>query len=209
MLALSPLFMNKIDCSQTPDCSLLNRLSCSKIINTCGQCQEGFIGDEGDRNTKCIDPISSISLFNTSIYPHCIVDEECKLWEICDVAFTTCFHQAKICDNNCYGHGFCYYIDVNTDKSVSLCLLGDDSCKTNCICDDDYFGSVCSLNRVDLEYNQHIRSNLINKQLLNLTNLEDESPETIKAWLSYLVEITRNSYELSGNKELFSLIYSF
>jgi hypothetical protein len=65
------------------------------------------------------------------------------------------------------------------------------------------------MNRVDLEYNQHIRSNLVNKQLLNLTNLEDESPETIKAWLSYLVEITRNSYELSGNKDFFSIIYSF
>jgi hypothetical protein len=64
------------------------------------------------------------------------------------------------------------------------------------------------MNRVDLEYKQHIRNNLVNKQLLNLTNLEDLSPNNIKAWLSYLVEMTRNPYELSGNKSFFFYLFT-
>ena len=49
--------LNRVDCTSSPNCTLLNRNSCIYTPNTCGKCINGFFGDEADSNTLCTSNI--------------------------------------------------------------------------------------------------------------------------------------------------------
>jgi hypothetical protein len=195
--------INRIYCSNTPDCSLLHRQSCSKIANTCGECQEGFIGDTGNRNNRCIDPIASSSLLNLNTYPQCTVNEECKVWEIC--SNSTCIHPLKECDNNCNEQGLCVFVNVNTDKEIENCKFGDANCDSKCNCNNDYFGPSCSVTKEDVELKKDIRTEL-NSRLVNLTNLEEQNIDTVSSWISYLKSVMQNIDELDTQSNQGALV---
>jgi hypothetical protein len=53
--------LNSADCTEAPDCAVLNRKGCKRRRATCGACLIGFLGNEGDGNSMCLDVASVTS----------------------------------------------------------------------------------------------------------------------------------------------------
>ena len=169
--AMATYLLNKIDCSNAPNCTALNRKSCSRVANTCGECSSNFLGDSGDANTPC--------------YSATLSD-----WQIVDIP--------KTCVSNCSNHGSCTLLSVTTGQEVSDCNFNDVSCKAICQCYSGYFGDICSLSTKELELKRQARDNVINA-LVTLVTIEDVSEDTASSMISSLVECSQNREELSSS----------
>ncbi|KAF0697520.1 Aste57867_11830 [Aphanomyces stellatus] len=49
-----PVVLEDVDCSDAPPCDALGREPCWFVSHTCGECREGFVGDDGPANTACV-----------------------------------------------------------------------------------------------------------------------------------------------------------
>ena len=71
--------LNTVDCSLAPDCNVLDREECDSIVNTCGICQDGYVGQTGAANSQCYSKTTtrrrrlSVSDSSTS----CSSDSDC------------------------------------------------------------------------------------------------------------------------------------
>ena len=45
--------INAANCTNSPDCSTLNREPCTSITDTCGKCLTGYVGEVGSFNSLC------------------------------------------------------------------------------------------------------------------------------------------------------------
>ncbi|KAF0737378.1 hypothetical protein Ae201684_006545 [Aphanomyces euteiches] len=48
-----PVVLEEVDCTGAPNCELLGREPCWLVSATCGECREGYVGDDGPANTQC------------------------------------------------------------------------------------------------------------------------------------------------------------
>jgi hypothetical protein len=138
--------INRIDCSNAPNCSLLLREECGKFMNTCGECYADALGDSGSHNYKCISSTeystsatdynnndqkrSIVSAPNSSTL--CLNDSACVLWDICRDG--SCTPSLKHCPLNCSDRGKCIFINTATGRELVTCAIGDVSCHSECLC---------------------------------------------------------------------------
>jgi hypothetical protein len=172
MLSTISSIINVVDCSSADAsyCAVLNRQSCLRTENTCGDCITGYYGDMGDSNEICM-PLHSRRL-------------QLAIPKMC--ASTTCS-----------GHGLCIYENINTGAIQNACNLGDATCQAVCACDGGYNGPVCSITDDVLVSKQVIREGLILK-LQDLTETEDITHDVLDTWATNIGSISRNPLELSN-----------
>jgi hypothetical protein len=54
-LAVYSSALTAVSCTDSPDCSLLNRNKCTTTKNTCGKClSSAYVGTDGHFNSKCV-----------------------------------------------------------------------------------------------------------------------------------------------------------
>ena len=129
-----------LNCSMSPDCSALNRESCSEIHHTCGPCLDGnFIGVPGHSNTYCLN-----STLIPSDAEYCDGANPCNSFKHC--VDNVCYHKMKECTPSCGLHGVCSFQNVSTGNTITSCVLADlDECEALCICNDRYYGDNCDI----------------------------------------------------------------
>lgn len=168
--------LNAVNCSTKSEkfCSSINRQRCSSTSNTCGSCQSGYIGLDGDANTLCFLPESAKSVSSL-----CTSNQEC-ITSLC--VDGRCGFANKLCPNNCTSNenGRCIFQDVSSLKEVSSCAQGNLSCQATCICSQGFFGGDCSLTESTYEVSVKARR-LLCSSLLQLTNVEDAGIDVISA----------------------------
>ena len=185
--ALVMYLLNKVDCSQSPNCTALNRKSCSRTVNTCGEClSDKYLGDSGDANTLCYSPFALLGGSSGGSGG----SSGGGLDSIVLVA------EPKECPGNCSGHGDCMYTSIKTGKYVDDCKLNQLDCQAQCECFDDYSGEICSLSTLELEMKRKAREDVVNS-LVRLTEIQDASTDATESMIATMVECSQKFEELS------------
>jgi len=129
--------VSTVNCTSAPQNCFddFNRLPCAQVTGTCGKCRPGYVGEDSDSNTPCINPADFLLLNNT----------------------------LKPCEGNCSSHGSCIYVQVNTDEEINECMITDVNCKAICDCHDGYSGSSCSMDEAELTDKMALKSQILNK----------------------------------------------
>lgn len=173
ILSIVSSIINVVDCNlaSASYCAALNRESCVKTENMCGECITGYYGDMGDSIEMCM-PLHSRVLQEAI---------------------------PKMCASaTCSGHGLCVYENTNTGTIQDECNLGDATCQALCMCDTGYNGQICSITDDVLRSKRVIREGLINK-LQDLTESEDITHDILDTWTTNIGSISRNPLELSND----------
>lgn len=174
MLSIVSSIINVVNCSLTNElycATVLNRQSCLKTENMCGECITGYYGDIGDSNEMCMPSHTRVL--------------QLALPKMCASA-------------TCSGHGICIYENINTGIMQEECNLGDATCHALCECDSGYNGHICSITDDVLNSKQEIRDSLISK-LHDLTTTEDITHDVLNTWTTNIGSISRNPLELSND----------
>ena len=162
--------VSTVNCTSAPQNCFddFNRLPCAQVSGTCGKCRPGFVGEDSDSNTPCIDPADFLLLNNT----------------------------LKPCEGNCSSHGSCIYVQVNTDEEINECMITDVNCKAICDCHDGYSGSSCSMDEAELTDKMTLKSQIL-KQVKDIINLDTPSQESVASWTALLNGVGNNKDEIS------------
>ena len=220
VLATSGAILDVIVCSAAPKCFPLGRYDCSEVSNTCGSCFPGFIGEIGNRNTKCynstvyhiqtssrmlleVDEPGDASYGIRKLSSSCTTSNDCAVFEICNVATARCVQQSKQCLVNCNGRGTCTYQSTYSGAPLSSCSVSDTQCTARCRCVNS-FGSYCAYLSADqLITARNTRFRLISA-LNNSTKTNSKTLPIISAQLSTLQSLTSVPDELSVDAILVS-----
>ena len=174
--ALVMYLLNKVDCTQAPNCTALNRKSCSRTANTCGECiSSKYLGDKGDANNMCYSPLNFLDSNGDS---------------------RSLVNETKSCAGNCSGHGSCISTSIKTGKPVANCKLNQIDCQVGCQCEGDYYGDTCGLSIIELEMKRKAREDVVNS-LVRLTEIQDSSTDSTESIISTMVECSQKYEELS------------
>jgi len=172
--------LNAVNCTGAPNCTALNRISCSGTSHTCGACKSSrYIGDTGDRNTLCID---SLAYTASSKGPKgtlsCWLGRPCPSLQYCGTD-SVCHSTPKSCSLDCSGpsQGSCQFFNVYSGKSVSSCVSDDLTCDAKCVCVTGFNGDTCSLSNVDLAVKKTLRDASMTG-LQSVVAMENPSPGT-------------------------------
>ncbi|RYG66187.1 hypothetical protein EON64_10330, partial [archaeon] len=169
--------LNRVNCTLSPNCILLNRLSCLRTESTCGACKPGFIGDTGDRNTRCELPPSPAT-------------------SLAHVHTVTEYDDSQRCVARCSHHGVCIFISISTNVPVSTCAVTDATCMSVCVCDLGWFGVGCQMDAEQLQTRFQLRDAMLSQ--LDIVMERDEfSPDTVSSWSGFLSSVTSRADELS------------
>jgi hypothetical protein len=177
--AIASYLLNSANCSLSSNCTSLNRFPCYSTSHTCGPClSSSMIGQRGDSNDKCLDPLLSSSV---------VVDHQLK----------------KVCAGNCSSHGRCIPYSTLTNSPTfpasSACFEGDLSCFVRCQCETGYQKSPnCEASDHQMEERSKLREILVNR-VIDFINLQDASENTIYSWMNSLNEVSQVSHELSNS----------
>jgi hypothetical protein len=181
--------MSSVNCSNSPNCTQLNRLECSATANTCGACSSSqYIGIVGDSNQACVD----VAVFNTIIASSsgstCSQDSDCGVWSTCNLQTHSCAFVSKTCLSNCSNAGRCEFLVSATQAVVSTCTIADPSCEASCVCSSRFYGSDCSLTLSELEDTQDTTYQLLVglQQVNTLEALDEQSAEFLASALQSL-----------------------
>ena len=189
------LQVNAADCSLAPDCSALARKECSSF-GTCGSCIDGYVGEEGNSNTKCVLISKDFDYTNLNVTDECHVDNDCHGVSSSCIA-GHCSIPSKACPLDCSGsdHGVCVYKFLY-DPSIYLdnCMIFDFNCVPVCECHENYKGISCEAANKDYLQLQQVRETL-RKGLNVLIASENPSRETIMSWINMLVIMSTNQLD--------------
>ena len=196
-----------VNCSFSPNCTMLHRLSCSDVPHTCGECSDGFDGIVGSHNFYCTASTATPVLATPG--DSCSVSTDCN-YGLCLNA--TCSYPNKLCwsniprplvydvsssdayqlidnDATCSGNGACDWFDVSNswlgsseNTTVYRCSVDNSNCRSRCVCDTGYGGRSCSQTVTALDARAAVRGSLCDA-LNNVTDVQDNS----NSWLLSLV----------------------
>jgi hypothetical protein len=198
---------NSANCSRSPSCSPLHRNHCTSTSHTCGECLEGFYGEQGHRNTQCLPIAPDNARRLESVV--CAIDEDCSVLEgfaACDLVTNTCIEQSKSCPTECSSRGNCLYRNRYTTISLDECAISDSSCVAYCTCSAGYVGNLCEYTTEELADRQRARESLLSLMLTVVTlgdSITDGKGTVLEGWTRGLGLLVQNQIELSDqSKEL-------
>jgi hypothetical protein len=187
--------MNSVNCSLVGHefCFNRNRDDCSTTANTCGSCLSGFVGIDGDSNTKCVEPTSIGAVGDL-----CTSDNDC-LYNSCDSNKAICTAPIQTCPSQdpnveCSGHGTCAYEVSGKTIDASSCTILNVYCTVSCVCNSGFGGSSCQLSSEQLLIQQTARVSMCG-YLGNVTNMQDPSSSLVDS-LSGSLLATYSPYEV-------------
>jgi hypothetical protein len=207
-LSSTSTLLNRVDCSNAPDCDSLNRKQCSWIIGTCGACLSGFVGLLGPSNTFCFSSNyvhhRALTSVMSSSSPICESDANCSdfgLFLECNPQTNLCQSIQQSCPNSCSGHGRCAFVS-KYDPAVSVleCGLLDLDCVPHCVCDEGYVGSSCSLVGEEMSKEMDLRQLLV-ESLGDLMSSENPLRTNVKSWVNTLSSIASDPLSLGDESK--------
>lgn len=160
--------VSAVDCSLAPNCTLLNRLKCSTVANTCGACISSlFVGSTGASNDMCV-PVSAVDSVITSVWA-----------------------SSKQCPSSCSGNGDCEYFNPSSRKSLTECSASNANCVAECVCFEGFNGADCSLTNDQLLAVQATTAQLLSS-LVKVNNMESLDPQSALFRSAALLSLTEN-----------------
>ena len=201
--------INTPNCSMSPNCVALNRHPCSQLSGTCGPCMDGFIGDQGHKNSRCLDrqsikTVRRLAARNRPLVASvtCGSDNDCaaEQWEVCVEG--ECIVQPKGCPNGCSGHGRCVFtspIDENMTLTASQCTMAS-TCRPKCVCADGYKGTTCAHLASEFTSLLSFRHSVV-QEAYHLSLVGDATKENVKSALNLLATIASYYDDLRGDTQ--------
>jgi hypothetical protein len=196
LVALGTTVLNEVNCSGAPNCSSLRRTECSSTVNTCGLCFDDYLGDVGSANTMCLSG-SEISSFSGQNWTCSANSPICgHPWMSCNTNDGTCSYMSKSCPEDCSGHGICKYYDASSYTSLDVCVVGDDTCESRCVCANGYSGFGCTTSSTSLVELKSLRSQLVTA-FSSVIKQDAVAEERVRSWSSLLYALSLHTNELS------------
>jgi hypothetical protein len=188
-LSLTSSVLNHVNCSGAPSCPSLNRLACSLVEGTCGDCALGYVGQTGSSNTPCFpNNANARRLLGSATGGSCESADDCEQSSFlyCDSQSKSCQSIQQSCPNSCSGHGRCVFVS-KFDQNVTLveCEVVDPECVPRCECDEDFLGSSCSASVNTFLGAIEIRELLV-EGVAELMEREDADADNVKSWVRTL-----------------------
>jgi hypothetical protein len=171
--AVASYLLNSANCSLSPNCTALNRLSCYSTSHTCGPClSSSMIGLKGDSNDKCFVTTPLISSISSNSLKKCI--------------------------GSCSGHGSCNYTSLLlTGNTLSVCYEGDLTCVAICDCQIGYrMSKNCEMKDEEVQIKRKLRDQVVDG-IVTIVDHQDANEQSISSWISSINEVSQVSNELS------------
>ena len=179
---LSSVISSK-NCSNTPNCTILNRESCLEEANTCGSCLSGYKGVSGNSNSRCVLNSLPVGVVGSI----CKYDDDCLLHRcdnsLCVAPQQTC--QTSVPNSVCSGYGTCKSMDAS-GNAVQNCTIMNTLCTTSCSCQTGRGGVDCSLDTAALEERSKIRVTMCSA-LTHVISVSEKSPQLFDSIASALL----------------------
>ncbi len=184
--------LNYANCSNAPNCSILNRDPCLKSDRTCGSCKSGYIGIAGDSNSLCVMVSDRRRLQEKS---SCKSDKDCGLFHSCSAG--SCIAVNQTCINSCSGHGRCSFKDVRTGLPIKSCNYFDLTCTATCSCDNYYYGVSCEVGREEQMRQVTSRCALV-QGLYQMLPRDNIDTHTVSDWINLLANTVSDSWSTTN-----------
>jgi hypothetical protein len=164
--------LNQPNCSNSPNCTELNRFPCLSTSHTCGPCQISYFSSKtGDGNELCVNQLPDQVL---SIH-----------------------HKPKECFLNCSSHGDCIYYSQVTGRRVDACFEGDLTCYSSCSCDVGYkLSQHCEMSDEESKSWISLRDLVVERITANVA-LQDPSEQAVSSWMNSLLAISQVPNQIS------------
>lgn len=201
VIGVATAMVNRVNCSAAPACRVYNREACSMTPNTCGPCLAGYLGDQGDANSKCWD--ATLPILTSTSPTQCQSSANCGMWMSCKGG--SCVPAIKLCDSTCSGHGACQLVNPNSGVALSSCLASDPFCAAICECAEGFSGSTCELSPAEATAKQQLRQQLISS-LGNLTSGGTHDAADVATWAASLGAAAAVPAELSPESVVFTQV---
>jgi hypothetical protein len=208
VFSLTTTVLNSVNCNESPDCVSLNRSPCSTTVGTCGNCLNGYLGEPGHANTKCITlptlASSSRRLLSKDHSGDCQKDIDCSEdgWKVCDLQTHQCKLQSKSCPNNCSNAGRCFYHSkYNSSVLFRECSLWNVNCEASCECFPERKGVTCSHDLESYERLLMTRHHLI-EALESISLIQEITKTSIISTLDRLSTISSDHTSLSDETKI-------
>jgi hypothetical protein len=200
--------LNTVNCTLVgiSSCATLNREDCMLTAHTCGVCNDGYIGENGDSNNPCVDPSVFVQQLSQTI-PSCQDDSVCRPYSrMCDVVSNKCVALPKSCPNDCSGHGNCTYYNAFSGAELAYCSSYDASCTAKCVCNEQsvngssvstFFASDCSLTQVQLDENIGIRE-ILCRAMWSSSSSQDITTDVISSRAASVISMLLDDTQVSS-----------
>jgi sugar lactone lactonase YvrE len=189
------------NCTNTPKCISLNRQECLTKSHTCGSCLFGnYIGINGNSNMPCLNN-SIVEIDDGKL---CSKSSQCQSFEVCNTKTSKC-EIIYECSLTCSGHGRCKFINKNSGKDISVCMISDSNCLSVCACEEGYNGESCLLTDEEVEQNNQVLLSLLDT-LLSLSDTEEADENSIGNWINSINDLTAGYVEVDSGLVSLSVI---
>jgi hypothetical protein len=168
-----------VNCTVPITCISINRVDCSNIPNTCGECLSGYIGASGPSNLPCSNATNLYSVGES-----CSSDVDC-VFAKCDDGI--CADVRKSCPNDCLDSGICRHFD-SWNNLVDECYSTESYCSAKCVCHSGASGLDCGVTDNDLTAARDSRD-LLCSSIYKTVSRQDVVTDTVIARASLISQL--------------------